>query len=416
MKTLPLTALPICLVSFLLSLAPTQGQGQETVEFDVVHLSDHAVIVRQAGPQPTNLIALNAGVGIVVIDTGVSTAVAEAARRRIEEIFGRADFAYLINTHEHGDHTYGNQAFADVTIVGHREVPARMEANETQRHRTHQQVMAGLAALGERMAGMDPASEEAARLQGTVAYYQLLATGLGEAFRLTPPTVTFSQDTTLDLGDSALELVWFGKAHSDSDILIFWPEEGLLATGDLFAPGYDPYLDSERVSFLPRWTEMLNWALDQERGVKTVVPAHGDTLSISELVRVRDYVKTQQDLLEGKSSAFLDFRETFEGEGLEAALRRMDELRAQPDAFFFFHAEFDSFVYGLMLEEALDQAIPLFEKLAVLFPEVPNAFDSLGEAYLRAEREEEASTAFDTCLQLDPEHQNAQRRLAQIKG
>ena len=63
-----------------------------------------------------------------------------------------------------------------------------------------------------------------------------------------------------------------------------------------------------------------------------------------------------------------------------------------------------------------EAAVPLFEKLAVLFPEVPNAFDSLGEAYLRAEREEEAATAFNTCLQLDPEHQNAQRRLAQIRG
>ena len=53
---------------------------------------------------------------------------------------------------------------------------------------------------------------------------------------------------------------------------------------------------------------------------------------------------------------------------------------------------------------------------ATLFPDEPNAFDGLGEAYLRAEREEEAAATFEGCLELDPEHQNALMRLAQIKG
>ena len=95
---------------------------------------------------------------------------------------------------------------------------------------------------------------------------------------------------------------------------------------------------------------------------------------------------------------------------------RLDELKAQPERFYFFHGEFDSFVYRLMLDDDLHRAIPLFEKLADLFPEVPNAFDSLGEAYLRADREDEAATAFEQCLELDPDHQNARRRLSEIGG
>ena len=395
-------------------LSQTPVQAQEGLDLEVVQLSDRAVIVRHGGPQPTNLIALNSREGIVVIDAGISAVVAEAARKRIGEVFGRDDFAYLVNTHAHGDHTYGNQAFADLTIVGHGDVPSQMEANEAQRGQSLRQITGALESLRARLEDLDPTSDQAEPLRATISYYEILASDLGEAFRLTPPTTTFSDQTTLDLGDLTLEMVYFGKAHSDTDILIFCPEEGLLATGDLFYPGNDLYLDSERVPSIGRWARSLDWALDEGRGVTAVVPGHGDLLPLDELHRIRGSVRAQQASVEGKSSAFQEFQRTFEEEGTEAALLRMDELISRPQDYYFFHAEFDSFVYRLMLDEELGQAIPLFEKLAVLFPDVPNAFDSLGEAYLRADRKEDAATAFQKCLDLDPDHQNAKRRLGEI--
>jgi len=390
------------------------ASGQDAVELKVVRISDHAIIVRHKVPQFTNMIALDTQDGIVVIDAGSSAAVAAAARERIQEEFGKDRFAYLINTHDHGDHTYGNQAFADVTIVGHQDVQAQMEAGEERRHQTRQQLEGAVAGLTQRLAGMEPGSDQAEGLQKTITYYRTLAEGLGEGFRLTPPNRTFTDEMTLDLGDRTLELSYFGKAHSDTDILIFCPEEGLLATGDLFSPGNDLYIDSERVPFIPRWLENLDWVLSEGTEVNTVLPAHEDPLPLEELTRVRESVRERKAALDGKESAFFDFRDVYEQDGVDAALQRMDELKAQPDAFFFFHAEFDSFVYRLMLDEDLEQAIPLFEKLAILFPEVPNAFDSLGEAYMRADRLDEAVSAFQKCLELDPEHQNAQRRLAEI--
>lgn len=69
-----------------------------------------------------------------------------------------------------------------------------------------------------------------------------------------------------------------------------------------------------------------------------------------------------------------------------------------------------------LLDGDLDRAVPVFEKLAVLFPTVPNAFDSLGEAYLRQGDKTKAAKAFERCLELDPEHDNAQRRLAELKA
>jgi len=414
MTRLLAVALSCCLISSI--PRGVSGQDQRAVNLEVVRLSDNTVIVRNDGPQSTNLIVLNTQAGLVVIDTGTSAAVAEAARQRLVEIFGRDEFAYVINTHDHGDHTYGNQAFADLPIIGHEYVPERMEAGEDRRQQTHQQITSALVGLRERLAGVDPGSEEAGRLQEAIASYEGLASDLGEKFRLTKPSLTFLDRMTLDLGDRSLELVFFGKAHSDTDILVFCPEEGLLATGDIFVPGENLYIDSERVPSLPRWAENLEWILDEGSGVRTVVPGHQDPFPLEELVRIRDFVTAQQTLLEGKSSAFVEFQQAFEEEGMEAGLRRMDELHGDPNRFFFFHAEFDSFVYRLMLDEEFDRAIPLFEKLAALFPSVPNAFDSLGEVYMRADREQEAIAAFEQCLDLDPEHQNALRRLAEIRG
>jgi len=392
------------------------AQAQEAVELEVVRLSPHAILVSPAGPQPTNTIAVETERGIVVIDPGISPIVAGAKRERIAEEFGRRDFAYVIDTHEHGDHTYGNQAFDDATIVGHAAVPLKMEAGEEQRERTRAQITAVLPHLRERLAGLDPGSEEASGLQETIAFYDALANGLGDGFRLTPPTETFGDRMTLELGDQSAELIWFGKAHSDTDILIFFPREGLLATGDLFFPDNDLYIDSERVPFLSRWAEKLDWILDPARDIRTIVPGHGDPLPLEEVARIRDFVAAERPGFDGKRSAFFAFRDVYEDEGVEAGLRAMDDLGSQPDAYFFLHPEFDSFVYGLMLEDRLDQAIPLFEKLAELFPEVPNAFDSLGEAYIRAERTEAAEAAFQRCLALDPDHENARRRLDEIRG
>ena len=403
-----------CAVGFFTTGAA--AQTADKLHIDVVRLSDRVLIARPTGPQPTNTIAVATERGIVVVDPGISPALAEAKRRRIAEEFGRNDFLYAVDTHDHGDHTYGNQAFADLTIVGHRDVPSGMEANDQARERTRTQINAALPRLRERLAGMEAGSEAAESLGETIAFYEAVASGLGEGFRLTPPTETFADRESLDLGDDTLELVYFGKAHSDTDILVFFTREGLLATGDLFYPDNDLYIDSERVPFLSRWADNLDWILDPDTGVRTVVPGHEDPLPLEEVARIRDFVREQAPLFEGKSSAFFDFRDTFRKDGVEAGLRRMSELKEQPDRFYFLHPEFDSFVYRLMLDDHLGDAIPLFEKLAKLFPEKPNAFDSLGEAYFRADRKDEAKAAFQRCLELDPENRNARARLAELGG
>ncbi|MEI6123258.1 MAG: MBL fold metallo-hydrolase [Bacteroidota bacterium] len=66
--------------------------------------------------------------GIVVIDAGISATLTSRYRKIIENEFQRNDFAYVVNTHGHHDHTFGNNAFAEAKIIAQRNAMKEMHA------------------------------------------------------------------------------------------------------------------------------------------------------------------------------------------------------------------------------------------------------------------------------------------------
>ncbi len=75
----------------------------------------------------TSIVAFATDKGIVVVDTFGVPEVDTQLREVIARELGRSDFRVLINTHEHGDHTGGNSAYADCTIVGHERIAPGLE-------------------------------------------------------------------------------------------------------------------------------------------------------------------------------------------------------------------------------------------------------------------------------------------------
>ena len=81
-----------------------------------------------------------------------------------------------------------------------------------------------------------------------------------------PPTLTFSDRMTLDLGDTTFDLSYIGGMHTASDTAVFVPEHGLLLTGDTMADVWLTDTPGCLASFLvrdgmphdfPRW--LANW-------------------------------------------------------------------------------------------------------------------------------------------------------------
>jgi glyoxylase-like metal-dependent hydrolase (beta-lactamase superfamily II) len=410
-------------VVFILALglllpATAPAQTTDTAEdmpVSVTRLSDRVTQFSTAGDEPTVVTAIRSRRGIIVVDTERAPTFTAAIRRAIEaEVPGV--IVYLINTHGHGDHTYGNQVFADATLIAHHNAIADMEVADRQRERLAQRFQAGIQGLKARYEAMDRDSQEAAALAATISYYEQFAAGLGESFELTLPDITFSDRLSLDLGDLTLELIWFGKAHTDGDVLIYCPEEQLLLTGDLFYSGGFPYVDSERVPSLGRWHETLTGLLQRDEGVTHVATGHEPSLPVSHLEAILEFVAEQQARFAGRESALNVFREVHEADGIASALDRLREMNARPDEFYVLHAEFDTYVYRLMLAEQLDEALEALLVLAELFPQSDVAFDSLGEVYVRLEDTDSAIESFRRALELNPENENAARRLRELGG
>jgi len=173
--------------------------------------------------------------GIAVVDTFGVPEVDVKLREVIARELGRDDFALLINTHEHSDHTGGNSVYADCPIVGHELVAAGLERNAGQRERLLEWYPARLAEQERQLASLAPDTPEAARLREDITLNRLLL-GARQADRpAVPPTVTFSDRMRLDMGDTTFDLSYIGGMHSASDIAVLVPERGILLTGDTMA-------------------------------------------------------------------------------------------------------------------------------------------------------------------------------------
>ena len=139
--------------------------------------------------------------GAAVIDTRGSHRLADELLMDIRTLT-RAPVAAVVNTHFHSDHTWGNARFLPSPIWGH--------------IRCAEQLVARSADSLERLIRSEPG----------------LAEELEEVV-VTPPTVTFDDAASLDLGDRQLELRHLGLGHTDNDVVVVDPETGVLFAGDL---------------------------------------------------------------------------------------------------------------------------------------------------------------------------------------
>ncbi|HUF72582.1 MAG TPA: MBL fold metallo-hydrolase [Gammaproteobacteria bacterium] len=131
---------------------------------------------------------------------------------------------YVINTHMHPDHTGGN---------------ARLEALD--------------AAI--------IATENARR--------RLAETQSGGL-----PIFTFDDHLRVYFGGRPMDLYWLGRGHTDGDLVIHLPEDGMILTGDLFAGG-DPYvraIDPAGGGSLKEWSATVERVLELD--FDTVIPGH----------------------------------------------------------------------------------------------------------------------------------------------
>jgi len=172
-----------------------------------------------------------------VIDSGGSLVEAQAFIAAIRQATDRP-VRYLVNTHMHPDHIFGNAAFRRIgaTVVGHRNLPRALEARGA-------------------------------------FYLQSFREQIGEApmkgVEIVPPSMLVEDRLELDLGGRVLDLRAWKPAHTDNDLSVFDRATRTLFAGDLVFTDSLPTLDGSLLGWLGQMDELAT--VDAAR----VVPGHG---------------------------------------------------------------------------------------------------------------------------------------------
>jgi quinoprotein relay system zinc metallohydrolase 2 len=177
--------------------------------------------------------------GIAVIDTGGSLKIGEALHEAIRGV-SKLPILYVINTHVHPDHIFGNAAFIQdkPIFIGHAKLPDAMERRRETYMRINQQWQ------GDAFAGSE----------------------------MVKPTQLVKDAITLDLGDRKLVLTAYPTAHTNTDLTVFDEKSSTLWTGDLLFVERTPSIDGD----IKGWLNVINELKMHE--AQNAIPGHSDAI------------------------------------------------------------------------------------------------------------------------------------------
>jgi cyclase len=126
---------------------------------------------------------------------------------------------YVFNTHHHSDHAGGNARFIEVAeIISHKNARANI--------------------AGKKRAGAAPA--------------------------MRPARIVFTDETSVFLGGKEVRARYFGRGHTNGDIIIYFPAQRVIHTGDLMA-GVTPLIDYPGGGSIVEWIKTIDTAVAAEQ-------------------------------------------------------------------------------------------------------------------------------------------------------
>jgi glyoxylase-like metal-dependent hydrolase (beta-lactamase superfamily II) len=303
MKELNMKKIVCCCMGIVLLSIFTASAAQDFTwkEIQIRKLGNKVLVLTSDDFMTLNMTAISSEKGIVVVDTTSSPGTAMRMRHIIEREFGRSDFIYVINTHHHWDHFFGNQAFKKALFIGHQNLSPRMKQQVQAEGHPVPWLKNMLPSLKESRRGLNPKSTEAQFIDAQIRTTERIYDELAQGFEIIFPDITFSDKLSLDLGDMNLDLYYYGQADTNNSIVAHIPELGLAVVGDVYSTmGIFSNFDDGLNLDVPRWIEVLNAILGNETGINHVVFGHKEIAERESLEFRRRYVV---DLWEGVKEA-----------------------------------------------------------------------------------------------------------------
>jgi glyoxylase-like metal-dependent hydrolase (beta-lactamase superfamily II) len=244
------------------------AQGDKIVKMQTLNVRDILYVLTGG----SNTLALMRDEGVVLVDTK-PPGWGKSIRDNIDAVSDKGVLT-IINTHAHADHIGGNVDFPNATtIIAHANAKARMEKMD---------IFAGANA------------------------------------KFLPNKVVTDRMSLLD-GNDRIEIYYFGRGHTDGDLVVVFPEKRLAHFADLFPAKAAPLIDADAGGSGVAFPETLAKAIAELKGVVRVTTGHDDanavmgaaagasvinanprTMSIKDL---QDYADFNRDFLEAVKQA-----------------------------------------------------------------------------------------------------------------
>lgn len=219
------------------------------------------------------------GDDLIVFDALSTPSAGKELRKQAEAITGKK-VKYLVNSHYHGDHTFGNQGFEDTIIISSFITnQLTKDKNTIGDLETEQREMNNY--LVELNSQIEAAEDEVIR-SSLLNQYNEMSKVLEDMpiMKMVLPSLLFEEKLVIEGSMRKVELHCLGGGHTASDAFMYLPDDKIVFMGDLLTenlhlPIYDPE------SFLT----ILNKI--KQRDIETFVPGHGaigNALLLEELI------------------------------------------------------------------------------------------------------------------------------------
>lgn len=261
------------------------AQVEEIARGVFVHVGSHELFTPDNAGDIANTGFIIGTEAVAVVDTGGSRAVGLALKAAIRARTS-LPIKYVINTHMHPDHVFGNAAFVSdgPEFIGHYKLARALAA------RKDQYLEANKPLLGKAFEGVE----------------------------IIPPARGIKGVEILDLGGRKLRVEAHATAHTDNDLTVLDEETATLFMGDLLFSGHVPVVDGS----IKGWMAVMDRVAAQD--IARVVPGHGPAAMpwpdaradqkryLGSLVaQIRDYIERGVPLAQAAREIGLDERQAW---------------------------------------------------------------------------------------------------------